>query len=41
MIANGGWFVPQLLTANTVEQLPRKKPVVVRLGFLLERLPSG
>jgi MFS family permease len=39
VIAQGGWFLPQLLTANFVEQLPRKKPVVVTLGFLLERLP--
>ena len=39
VIAQGGWFLPQLLTANFVEQLPRKKPVVVNLGFFLERLP--
>jgi MFS family permease len=39
VIAQGGWFLPQLFTANTVERLPRKKPVVVHLGFLLERLP--
>ena len=39
MIAQGGWFIPQLFTANTVEQLPRMKPVIVNLGFFLERLP--
>ncbi len=39
VIAQGGWFLPQLFTANTVERLPRKKPVVVNLGFFLERLP--
>ena len=39
VIAQGGWFLPQLFTANAVEQLPRKKPVVVSLGFFLERLP--
>ena len=39
VIAQGGWFLPQLFTANLVERLPRKKPVVVNLGFFLERLP--
>jgi MFS family permease len=39
VIAQGGWFLPQLFTANVVERLPRKKPVVVNLGFFLERLP--
>jgi MFS family permease len=39
MIAQGGWFFPQLFTANTVEHLPRMKPVIVNAGFFLERLP--
>ncbi len=39
IITQGGWFLPQLFTANLVERLPRKKPAVVRLGFLLERVP--
>lgn len=39
MIAQGSWFLPQLFTANGVERLARKKPVVVNLGFFLERLP--
>ena len=39
VVAQGGWFLPQLFTANGVERLARKKPVVVNLGFLLERLP--
>lgn len=39
MIAQGAWFVPQLFTANSVERLARKKPVVVNLGFFLERVP--
>lgn len=39
MIAQGSWFLPQLFTANVVERLARKKPVVVNLGFFLERLP--
>jgi len=40
-IAQGAWFLPQLLTANFVERLPRKKPVVVNLGLFLERLPMA
>ena len=39
VIAQGGWFLPQLLTANGVERLARKKPIVINLGFFLERLP--
>ena len=39
VIANSGWFLPQLFTANAVQRLPRKKPVVVNLGFFTERLP--
>ena len=39
VIAQSGWFLPQLFMANTVEGLPSRKPIVVNLGFLLERLP--
>jgi MFS family permease len=39
VVAQGGWFLPQLFTANLVERLPRRKPVVVNVGFFLERLP--
>jgi MFS family permease len=39
VIAQGGWYVPQIFTANAIERLPRKKPVVIKLGLLLERLP--
>jgi MFS family permease len=39
VIAQGGWYLPQLFTANVVERLARKKPVVVKLGLFLERLP--
>ncbi|MCP5100884.1 MAG: MFS transporter [Chloroflexi bacterium] len=39
VIANGGWYLPQLFTANFVERLSRKKPVVVNLGFFSERVP--
>jgi MFS family permease len=41
VIAQGGWFLPQLFTARAVERLPRKKPLVVGLGFFLERVPIG
>jgi MFS family permease len=33
-----GWFLPQLFTAQHVERLPRKKPLVMLLGFV-ERVP--
>lgn len=39
IIANSGWFLPQLFTARWVQRLPRMKPVVVNLGFFTERLP--
>jgi MFS family permease len=37
-IASAGWYLPQLLTANYIERLPRKKPVVIQVGFFTERL---
>jgi len=37
-IAGAGWYLPQLLTANYVGRLPRKKPVVINIGFFTERL---
>jgi MFS family permease len=39
MLAQAGWFLPQVFTANWVERLPRRKPVAVGLGMLLERFP--
>ena len=39
VIAASGWSLPQLLTANATERLPRMKPVVVNLGLFAERLP--
>lgn len=39
VISQSAWFLPQLFTANAVERLARKKPVVVNLGVLLERAP--
>ncbi|MGH2538780.1 MAG: MFS transporter [Candidatus Promineifilaceae bacterium] len=39
VIAQASWYLPQLFTANYVERLARKKPVVVNLGLFSERLP--
>ncbi len=39
VVSQGGWLLPQLFTANAVERLARKKPVIVHLGFFTERLP--
>lgn len=39
VIAQAGWPLPQLFTANFMERLARKKPVVVNLGLLSERIP--
>lgn len=39
VISQSAWFLPQLFTANLVERLPRKKPVVVNAGFFLQRVP--
>ena len=38
MIAQAGWYLPQLFTAGYIERLPRKKPWVVNLGFFTERV---
>ncbi|MGD8625255.1 MAG: MFS transporter [Anaerolineae bacterium] len=40
LVAQGGWFLPQLFTARWIEGRKRVKPVVVNLGFFLERLPT-
>ena len=40
MISQGGFFLPQIFTANFIERLHHKKPVVVSLGFWTERLPA-
>jgi MFS family permease len=39
MIAQSAWYIPQLFTADKIEQLDRKKPVLINLGFFTERLP--
>lgn len=39
MIATGSWHIPQLFTANFIERVARKKPIIVNLGLFVERLP--
>jgi MFS family permease len=39
LLAQGSWNLPQLFTANFIERSPAMKPIVVNLGFFLERLP--
>ena len=34
-----GYYFPQLLTANWAESMPYKKPFVMLIGFVFERLP--
>lgn len=38
-IHNLGYFLPQLLASNFTEQLPRKKPFIMLIGGVGERLP--
>ncbi len=40
MLAQGGWYLPQILSANWIERLPRRKPVVVGFGLWLDVLPT-
>ncbi len=39
VLAQAGWYLPQLLSAGTIERSARKKPWVVNLGLITERLP--
>jgi MFS family permease len=39
VLAQSSWYLPQLLAATSTEKVPRKKPIVVNLGFFTERLP--
>ncbi len=39
VIAQAGWYLPQLFVASHTERLARKKPIPVNLGFFLERVP--
>jgi len=39
VLGSASWYLPQLFTAGVTERLPRKKPVVINVGFFTERLP--
>ena len=39
VLANAGWFFPQLFTSNWVEKVPLKKDFPFKIGFFTERLP--
>jgi len=39
MIAQASWYLPQLFVAAATERQPRKKVLVVNVGFFTERLP--
>lgn len=39
VLSAASWYLPQLFTAGGTERLARKKPVVINVGFLTERLP--
>jgi len=38
-LTSAGWLLPQLLTANWIQRLPRKKFAPVNVGLWTERLP--
>ncbi|MCB0115768.1 MAG: MFS transporter [Caldilineaceae bacterium] len=39
VLAQAGWYLPQLFTAGAIERTARKKPWVVNLGLITERVP--
>lgn len=39
LLAQGGWYLPQLFTARLTERAPRMLPIVVNIGLFSERLP--
>jgi MFS family permease len=39
VLAQAGWFLPQIFVAGFTEQISRKKSIVINLGFFTERLP--
>ena len=39
LLAQGGWYLPQLFTAHATERVPRMLPIMVKIGFFAERLP--
>ena len=40
-LAQGSWYLPQIFTANFIQRSPAMKPLVINLGFFLERLPMA
>ncbi|MEZ4864009.1 MAG: MFS transporter [Caldilineaceae bacterium] len=40
ILGQATWYLPQLFTAGLTERLARKKPVVINLGFFVERMPT-
>jgi MFS family permease len=40
VFSQAGWYLPQLLTSGVTERVVYKKPITVRLGFLVERAPA-
>ncbi|MCB0053572.1 MAG: hypothetical protein KDE24_28965, partial [Caldilinea sp.] len=39
VLSQAAWYLPQLFVAGPTERLSRKKPVVINIGFITERLP--
>jgi MFS family permease len=40
VLGQAGWYLPQIFVAGPTERMARKKPIVVNLGFFLERVPT-
>ncbi|NLE75635.1 MAG: MFS transporter [Chloroflexi bacterium] len=38
-IGSAFWYLPQIVAANYTERYPRRKPIVIKIGFFAERLP--
>ncbi len=39
VLGQSSWYLPQLFTSGAIERVARKKPLVVHLGMIIERLP--
>lgn len=39
VLGQATWYLPQLFVAGPTERLPRKKPIVLNIGFFTERMP--
>lgn len=40
VFSQAGWYLPQLLTSGATERVAYKRPIAVRLGFIVERAPA-